>query len=849
MSGLPTVNVVDDEQMSSEGSVNAPVAPPRSPSVHSTRVQSPIEPVDFSGGRISPVAKTLQIDTTGPRGSSSMFSTVQSTEIIGAPTVPVDLPTREETTQAFAEVSSVLRSVSTQHDEVRAGMQSLASGVETLQRARVGDEERSAQVQATLERTLSVSSSLEARLEQAEVSQAQARTAAAEAHISSQRALQQAARLQEEQTKISEQLQQSLSIQAQQAQTSITGATQVAMKTAKQVQTLSETARKAEYTAQLTAAKVEEQVAQLERKLQEQQSLAFKEAQSAQEAQKKLTQQLEEAKQLSQASSGMTKTYEAQLAEVTGQMRTLEQLLIDQRVKGNSLADQLSAAQDRIGGAERRAQQLTEENKQIKSELNYWNELYAQENETGNVGEQNEEVESAPRIMLSPPPESSNLLNPSGLPAQGVNVGSAIPTNPSWPPPPMTFSTFGGANAVPAPPARTLLNQTSSVGLPIISEESAGISGLTAPPLNPTEQRGRRESFGSTFAGSSGTGGNGGGNESAGLGGFARPAMPTSALFKIDIKPKEPPVFRGTAQEDIDSWLAKIEDFIYLTEATARQQVAYMATLLQDAAGDWWTSLLKERHGSRPVDFAEMSALLRKRFGSSTRVDRARAALRNIKQLQNESVRAYSSKFEALLSKLPTYDVEWAKSQYIWGLSQKVAELVVISEPADLQTAILKAEKIEMARGSISGYQGQSSGGWFRGSRGRFSRGRGRMAAVQQHPGPSNYQSGQAQHQNAGVQPQSRPSGPRPSLNNVQCYRCKGWGHVSFYCPSNPSVQYRGRGRARGQRGQGRRGSSRGRGNQSAVNASLVASGPGAPAPPPQVQDAAPAPAPPRPGN
>ena len=56
--------------------------------------------------------------------------------------------------------------------------------------------------------------------------------------------------------------------------------------------------------------------------------------------------------------------------------------------------------------------------------------------------------------------------------------------------------------------------------------------------------------------------------------------MPTSATFKIDIKLKEPPIFHGTAQEDIDSWLAKIEDFIYLTEATARQQVAYMATLL-----------------------------------------------------------------------------------------------------------------------------------------------------------------------------------------------------------------------------------------------------------------------------
>ena len=165
-------------------------------------------------------------------------------------------------------------------------------------------------------------------------------------------------------------------------------------------------------------------------------------------------------------------------------------------MKGNLLADQLSAAQDRIGGAERRAQQLTEQNRQIKSELNYWNELYAQENEPEHVGEQNEEVESAPRVMLPIAPESSKLHSFRGLPAQSVNVGSAIPTSLSWPPP-MISSTVEGANAVPAPPVRNLSNYTSSVGLPIISEESAGISGLTAPPLNPPSKEAAGESFGS----------------------------------------------------------------------------------------------------------------------------------------------------------------------------------------------------------------------------------------------------------------------------------------------------------------------------------------------------------------
>ena len=53
----------------------------------------------------------------------------------------------------------------------------------------------------------------------------------------------------------------------------------------------------------------------------------------------------------------------------------------------------------------------------------------------------------------------------------------------------------------------------------------------------------------------------------------------------------------------------------------------------------------------------------------------------------------------------------------------------------------------------------------------------------------------------AAVQSQSGQQGPRLNLNNVQCYRCKGWGHMSSHCPSDRSVQYRGGrsgGRSRG---------------------------------------------------
>ena len=171
-----------------------------------------------------------------------------------------------------------------------------------------------------------------------------------------------------------------------------------------------------------------------------------------------------------------------------------------------------------------------------------------------------------------------------------------------------------------------------------------------------------------------------------------------TSTFAVSIKPKDPPVFHGRASEDVDTWIYKLMDFFYLTEANDQQQVAYAATLLQDAAADWWSALLRGRSGVRPADFAEFSVLLGNRFGSTTRVDRARAELRTIRQGQSENVRTYSTRFEALLGKLPSYDEDWAKTQFIWGLHARVAELVTIASPSNFSVAIRKAEQMEMAR-------------------------------------------------------------------------------------------------------------------------------------------------------
>ena len=65
----------------------------------------------------------------------------------------------------------------------------------------------------------------------------------------------------------------------------------------------------------------------------------------------------------------MTSKYKTELAEVMHKMKQLEQLLVAQQQKSSNLESQLSTAQDRIGGAERKAQLLDVENVKMKGEL------------------------------------------------------------------------------------------------------------------------------------------------------------------------------------------------------------------------------------------------------------------------------------------------------------------------------------------------------------------------------------------------------------------------------------------------------------------------------------------------
>ena len=324
------------------------------------------------------------------------------------------------------------------------------------------------------------------------------------------------------------------------------------------------------------------------------------------------------------------------------------------------LESELSAAQDRIGAAERKATQAERRQSSLQKRMDDWDAF-------------DPDLHAALNASLTPPAADDQMqptgaAHPAGSEAtvqSAHQVQTAATTQATTSQQSVQQGTFSWANAPMFPhvqQAHGSVHQAQSSAQQV-QPPPTGISGDAVDST-----AGSDATFRPVGTGGSSSGPNGGGTPPFSSFRAGSHQQTSGQAFTFQVKPKDPPMFRGRVEEDVATWTAKVQDFLYLADISDVQQVAYAATLLQDAASDWWHSLLKTRGGMRPRNFVEFADLLGRRFGSSTRVDRARAELRNIRQGQSESVRAYSIRFEALLGKLPSWDQNWAKSQFIWGL-------------------------------------------------------------------------------------------------------------------------------------------------------------------------------------
>ena len=513
---------------------------------------------------------------------------------------------------------------------------------------------------------------------------------------------------------------------------------------------------------------------------------------------------------------------DATLLGLQAEMRAMKIASQQAQERALRLESELSAAQDRIGASERRATQAEQRYASLQKRMDDWDafdpDLHAALNASLTppmAGEQLQPTGIAHPTGSEATLQSAQQVHPQGQTTQQMQLqaalyGQSVQTGTTQ----MTFPFVQAAPISGQQQAQTSARQVQPppVGYSGDAVDSTAGSDVTFRPVG---------------AGGSSSGPNGGGTPPfSSFNADSQNQQRQGQAFTVQVKPKDPPVFRGRVEDDVTTWTAKVQDFYYLTDASDVQQVAYAATLLQDAASDWWHSLLKTRGGMRPRNFVEFADLLGQRFGSSTRVDRARAELRNIRQGQSETVRAYSTRFEALLGKLPSWEQDWAKSQFIWGLHGRVAELVTISSPADLHTAIRKAEQVEMARSFayMGGAHQQPRGG--AGWRGRGRGSHGRFAAVQVDQQPMAY-AGQPEQLGPQLNAANSDGGRgRGRLSANQCRKCRGFGHWAFQCPSRGGARGR-RGGRRGRGGSGGRGGRQGQGGQGQVQfAALAQSGP-----------------------
>ena len=129
---------------------------------------------------------------------------------------------------------------------------------------------------------------------------------------------------------------------------------------------------------------------------------------------------------------------------------------------------------------------------------------------------------------------------------------------------------------------------------------------------------------------------------------------PARQVFAMALwRPKEPLVFTGNTSDDVYLWTSLVRQYLVFMNGTARQDVAFAATLLRGVAHEWCRGYEQRNNNKPPQDWSTMQQAILDRFGSNIRAQEAHAKLLAISQ-GKRFVQDYTSEFEMLLGRLST---------------------------------------------------------------------------------------------------------------------------------------------------------------------------------------------------
>ena len=243
--------------------------------------------------------------------------------------------------------------------------------------------------------------------------------------------------------------------------------------------------------------------------------------------------------------------------------------------------------------------------------------------------------------------------------------------------------------------------------------------------------------------------------------------------FKIDLKPKDVPVFAGKATDDVDIWVKQVSNFLTIIGGPDHIQVTYVANLLQGAAQHWFQRECDA--GRHPRTWRELGQALRHRFGNDTKTEQAQSQIMSMQQGKNETAHDYALRFETVLEKIPNYEESWVRNLFVWGLHSHLATQVNMQNPATLNRAIQLAKKADVAvqlsrrpgaSGSSSSQQQKTKAAGAKTNNANTGHSKGSFSYGQkQKPNKNFYYRGQSSGNptRGGYRPQVNQTAPPPS--------------------------------------------------------------------------------------
>ena len=158
--------------------------------------------------------------------------------------------------------------------------------------------------------------------------------------------------------------------------------------------------------------------------------------------------------------------------------------------------------------------------------------------------------------------------------------------------------------------------------------------------------------------------------------GFAAAAEEKNASpAKVALHPRRPPYYCGGLDDDVYVWTSIVDRWFDTVRGEPSAQLTFVVSLLRGAAYEWYMQY--ETRTGCPGDWTTLRQAMLKRFGSSIRVEKARAGIYQLRQ-DKMSVLQYAEAFESFLARIEDFDESQYLVQFIFGLRPEISRLVYL---------------------------------------------------------------------------------------------------------------------------------------------------------------------------